>query len=57
MVRGAACDIYKPRTGDVCLLHPTYYHSIERVGGSDRLTMGFFIGLSSGALDETIVWS
>ncbi len=57
VVRGYACDVFKPQTGDVYLLNPTYYHAIERVGGADRLTMGFFIGLPGNALDEAVVWS
>lgn len=57
VVRGYPRNIFKPQTGDVYLLNPTYYHAIERVGGADRLTLGFFIGLPGEALDEAVTWS
>jgi hypothetical protein len=57
VVRGHACNVFKPHTGDVYLLNPTYYHAIERVGGSNRLTLGFFIGLPGDGLDEAVIWS
>lgn len=55
VVEGVACHAFKPRTGDVYLINPTRYHSIERVHGSDRLTMGFFLGLDEG-LEKAVVW-
>jgi hypothetical protein len=48
---------FKPRKGDIYLINPVYYHSIERVQGSDRLTMGFFIGLRGTRFDVAEVWS
>jgi hypothetical protein len=47
---------YKPQTGDVYLLNPTYYHSIERVSGCDRVTMGFFFGFFDRARTDAVSW-
>lgn len=47
---------FKPQTGDVYLLNPTYYHAIERVSGADRLTLGFFFGFFDDHLDEGVAW-
>lgn len=47
---------FKPRAGDVYLLNPTYYHSIEQVTGSDRITMGFFFGFYDDELTEAVSW-
>ncbi|MFC1418878.1 2OG-Fe(II)-dependent halogenase WelO5 family protein [Streptacidiphilus cavernicola] len=55
-VSGAACHAFKPRAGDVYLINPTRFHEIERVSGSDRLTMGFFLGFASDRLDSAVVW-
>ena len=47
---------FKPRTGDVYLINPTRYHSIERVSGLDRLTLGFFFGFADHSLRSAVVW-
>lgn len=57
VVAGAPCHTFKPSTGDVYLINPTYYHEIERVGGASRLTLGFFIGLSDDSPSDAVVWS
>ncbi|MBZ4420719.1 hypothetical protein [Myxococcus sp. RHSTA-1-4] len=57
VVSGQPLNIFKPQTGDVYLLNPTYYHSIERVGGADRITLGFFIGLPGDSVEEAVIWS
>lgn len=56
VVDGSPCHEFKPQAGDVYLINPTRYHSIERVGGSDRLTMGFFFGFADDRLDSAVVW-
>lgn len=56
VVDGVACHEFKPQAGDVYLINPTRYHSIERVRGSDRLTMGFFMGFGDDRLQEAVVW-
>ncbi|MFC8626791.1 2OG-Fe(II)-dependent halogenase WelO5 family protein [Streptomyces anulatus] len=47
---------FKPQTGDVYLLNPTHYHSIEKPTGTDRVTMGFFFGFFDDALSDAIAW-
>ncbi len=47
---------FKPQAGDVYVINPTQYHSIERVFGSDRITMGFFMGFADEELDSAVVW-
>ncbi|WP_269858105.1 2OG-Fe(II)-dependent halogenase WelO5 family protein [Streptomyces sp. RPT161] len=56
VVDGVPCHEFKPSAGDVYLINPTRYHSIERVHGSDRLTMGFFIGFGDDRLQDAVVW-
>lgn len=56
LAAGAACHRFKPRTGDVYVLNPTHYHSIERVGGRDRVTMGFFFGFFDQAMTDAVGW-
>ncbi|MFE0377168.1 hypothetical protein ACFW1M_16630 [Streptomyces inhibens] len=56
VVDGYPCHEFKPQTGDVYLINPMQYHSIERVTGSDRLTMGFFMGFGTDALNSAVVW-
>ncbi|RSS78587.1 hypothetical protein [Streptomyces sp. WAC06614] len=53
---GAPAHEFKPQAGDVYLLNPTYYHSIEQVSGSDRITMGFFFGFYDDELAEAVSW-
>ncbi|WP_055563539.1 2OG-Fe(II) oxygenase [Streptomyces atriruber] len=47
---------FKPQVGDVYLLNPTFYHSIEEVTGSDRVTMGFFFGFYDDELSAGVTW-
>jgi hypothetical protein len=56
VTQAAPVHEFKPRAGDVYLLNPTYYHSIERVSGSDRITMGFFFGFYDDELTEAVSW-
>ncbi|MEU4152458.1 hypothetical protein [Streptomyces sp. NPDC026659] len=56
VVDGHPCHEFKPQAGDIYLINPTRYHSIERVGGADRLTMGFFFGFADDELDSAVVW-
>ncbi|MGW7001545.1 2OG-Fe(II)-dependent halogenase WelO5 family protein [Streptomyces sp. NPDC054933] len=56
VVDGIPCHEFKPQAGDVYLINPTRYHSIERVSGSDRLTMGFFVGFGDDRLKDAVVW-
>jgi hypothetical protein len=56
VVDGVASCRFKPQAGDVYLLNPTHYHSIERVTGADRVTMGFFFGFFDDALSDAVAW-
>lgn len=56
VVSGAKCCVFEPKSGDVYLLNPRYYHEIERVDAGDRITMGFFFGLQDN-LSSAIAWS
>jgi hypothetical protein len=56
VVAGVPRYTFLPRVEDVYLINPTYYHEIARVGGSDRTTLGFFIGFADDRLDEAVVW-
>ncbi|MEU8167293.1 hypothetical protein [Micromonospora sp. NPDC049004] len=56
VVRDVPGHEFRPQANDVYLINPTRYHSIERVSGSDRLTMGFFIGFADDSLDSAVVW-
>lgn len=47
---------FKPQVRDVYIINPTNYHEILRVGGDDRLTVGFFIGFSDDTLQSGITW-
>ncbi len=53
---GAPAHRFKPQTGDVYLLNPTHYHSIEKPVGTDRVTMGFFFGFFDDALSDATAW-
>ena len=48
---------FKPATGDVYVMNPTYYHSINTVIGAERRTLGFFLGCVDDQLDDWITWS
>ncbi|MFI9723645.1 hypothetical protein ACIHFE_28980 [Streptomyces sp. NPDC052396] len=56
VVAGYPGHEFKPQAGDVYLINPTRYHSIERVSGSNRITMGFFMGFADQRLDSAVVW-
>ncbi|WP_342627343.1 hypothetical protein AAC691_13910 [Nguyenibacter vanlangensis] len=48
---------YKPKVGDVYLLNPAYYHEISPVSGNDRITLGFFLGISENNFSKVATWS
>jgi hypothetical protein len=56
VVSGTPIHRFRPRTGDVFLLNPTYYHAIEEVSGADRLTLGFFFGFFDDEFTEGVAW-
>lgn len=56
VVDGVPVHRFKPQTGDVYLLNPTYYHAIEKVSGASRITLGFFFGFFDDELDEGVTW-
>jgi hypothetical protein len=56
VVEGVVAHEFKPQAEDVYIINPTYYHEILRVGGDDRLTVGFFLGFADDALDSAIAW-
>ncbi|WP_328782633.1 hypothetical protein OHT68_30010 [Streptomyces canus] len=56
VVGDAAVHWFKPQTGDVYLLNPTYYHAIGAPTGTDRITMGFFFGFYDDALRHAVAW-
>ncbi|MET9232354.1 hypothetical protein [Lentzea sp. NPDC003310] len=55
-VAGVDAHEFKPEAGDVYLLNPTYFHAINRVGGADRVTMGFFFGFFDDDLTDGVTW-
>lgn len=57
VVEGFRHLAYKPETGDVYVMNPTYYHAIERVGGMERRTLGFFFGSFDDSLNDAVAWS
>lgn len=56
VISGAKSCAFKPKTGDIYLLNPRFYHEIERVDAGDRITMGFFFGLQDN-LGSAVAWS
>ncbi len=48
---------FRPETGDIYLINPTYYHAIAKVAGKDRITLGFFIGFFEEEMKNGVVWS
>jgi hypothetical protein len=56
VVRGVPVHEFKPQSRDVYLINPTYFHEIERVGGADRVTLGFFFGFNDDELDTAVAW-
>lgn len=58
VLSGADHLVFRPEIGDVYVMNPTLYHSIDRVSGIERRTMGFFFGfLESGSLRDALAWS
>ncbi|HAU5566671.1 TPA: hypothetical protein JD264_23130 [Serratia fonticola] len=51
-----ACE-FSPRSGDIYLFNPAFYHEIDRVEGDTRITMGFFFGLTDKKMKHAIAWS
>lgn len=56
VVNGTPIHQFKPQEGDVYLLNPTNYHAVERVSGTDRITLGFFFGFFDDQLKEAVSW-
>ncbi|MGK5641967.1 2OG-Fe(II)-dependent halogenase WelO5 family protein [Streptomyces sp. URMC 126] len=56
VVEGHPGHEFKPQAGDVYVINPMQYHSIEQVSGSDRITMGFFLGFADEKLGSAVVW-
>lgn len=48
---------FSPRSGDIYLFNPAFYHEIDRVEGETRITMGFFFGLTDKKMKHAIAWS
>ena len=56
VVADTPCYTFRPQTGDVYLINPTYYHEIGEVAGAPRTTLGFFIGFGDGPMADAVVW-
>lgn len=56
VVEGRDAYSMRPKTGDVYLLNPTYYHAVERVSGRERITLGFFFGFFDEELKDAVAW-
>ncbi|SDZ01658.1 hypothetical protein SAMN04487939_11219 [Lysobacter sp. yr284] len=56
VVKDVPVHRFRPQTGDVYLLNPTYHHAVERVRGIDRITLGFFFGFFDDRLEEGVTW-
>lgn len=48
---------FSPQRGDVYIFNPNFYHEIDHVVGTTRITMGFFFGLTDPKGKEAIAWS
>lgn len=48
---------FRPRSGDIYLFNPAFYHEIDQVEGDTRITMGFFFGLTDKKMKHAIAWS
>lgn len=57
VVKGYGFCEFSPIAGDIYIFDPGYYHEIDRVCGSTRITLGFFIGLIDKSLKHALVWS
>lgn len=42
VVKNVSFCTFKPKTGDIYIIDPTYYHEICQIVGKERITMGFF---------------
>ncbi|QKJ85013.1 hypothetical protein PMPD1_0023 [Paramixta manurensis] len=53
------CEIceFRPRSGDIYIFNPAWYHEIDRVAGQTRITMGFFFGLTDRKMKQAMAWS
>jgi hypothetical protein len=56
VVEGKEHCRFRPQSGDVYLLNPTYHHAVERVYGNDRITLGFFFGFFDDRLKDGVTW-
>jgi len=56
VVGAARVHSFRPQTGDVYLINPTYYHAIGKPVGTDRITMGFFVGFFDDSLQDAVAW-
>lgn len=57
VVSGYSDFIFKPQTGDVYVINPTFYHEINQVKGIERITMGFFFGSFDTEMKDLVAWS
>ncbi|WP_050373281.1 hypothetical protein [Streptomyces acidiscabies] len=56
VVAAAPRHVFRPRTRDVYLINPAYYHETEKTHGATRTTLGFFIGFTDDTLDHAVTW-
>lgn len=56
VAQSETCE-FSPRSGDIYLFNPAFYHEIDRVEGDTRITMGFFFGLTDKKMKHAIAWS
>ena len=56
VMQSETCE-FSPRSGDIYLFNPAFYHEIDRVEGDTRITMGFFFGLTDKKMKHAIAWS
>lgn len=57
VVAGSETCEFSPRSGDIYLFNPAFYHEIDQVEGDTRITMGFFFGLTDKKMKHAIAWS
>ncbi|WP_130832988.1 2OG-Fe(II)-dependent halogenase WelO5 family protein [[Erwinia] mediterraneensis] len=57
VITGSETCEFSPRSGDIYLFNPAFYHEIDRVEGDTRITMGFFFGLTDKKMKHAIAWS
>lgn len=56
VVATAPRHVFRPRTRDVYLINPAYYHETEKAHGATRTTLGFFIGFTDDTLRHALTW-